>query len=297
MKTSLNALWCGALVLLLSTCFAQTADADSLLWRIEQRGAHVGWLFGTMHVDDPAVIDLPAPVFAAVDEADQFVMEITLDPSAAAGMLGKMYFRDGTELADLLDQDEYTSLMTLLRERGMPEYSAKYLKLWAAYMMVAMPKPTSGQFVDLMLYQRAQGQGDDVRALETIDEQLGLFESLERNLQIELLQSVLEDPDAVEEMMARMKSYYIRNDLSGLEAMSQEQTGQMSPLLERWFEEEMVEKRNRHMTERLIPILDESQDDKTFVAVGALHLPAYHGLVDGLRNAGFSVRPVDIRWD
>ena len=284
------------MTVLLSLTAVSNAHADSLLWRVEQGGVHVGYVFGTMHVDDARVIALPQPVFDALDASTQFVAEISLEPAAMAGMLGRMFYRDGTGLADHLTEEQYRQAITLLEKRGMPEYSAKYLKLWAAYTVLIMPAPTTGQFVDLLLHQRAQSSGARTRALETVDEQLDLFESLGIDQQRELVISVLDDPDVVAEEMEQMKQIYMSNDLRALERFSEQHMGDLSGELKDWFENAMVADRNRLMVERLLPMLEE-HDGKTFVAVGALHLPASHGLVNGLREQGYTLRPINISWE
>ena len=55
------------------------------------------------------------------------------------------------------------------------------------------------------------------------------------------------------------------------------------------FEETMVNARNKTMAMEARPILAKGN---AFIAVGALHLPGPHGLVEEFRKAGYSVTPV-----
>jgi uncharacterized protein YbaP (TraB family) len=57
-----------------------------------------------------------------------------------------------------------------------------------------------------------------------------------------------------------------------------------------FFEEELIDKRNKRMAERSKPLIDKGN---AFIAVGALHLPGKTGLVELLRSAGYKVIPVN----
>src|ERR671927_413740 len=72
---------------------AQTAPAQvratdkPFLWRID--GPVPSYLYGTVHVPDPRVLELPEVVRKAFDASDVFNAEIPLDPETQAGMLSK----------------------------------------------------------------------------------------------------------------------------------------------------------------------------------------------------------------
>jgi uncharacterized protein YbaP (TraB family) len=59
-----------------------------LLWRIEPPdGRRPSHLFGTIHLDDPRVTSLPAPVRAAFDAADSLTSEMFAFIAVGAGHL------------------------------------------------------------------------------------------------------------------------------------------------------------------------------------------------------------------
>jgi uncharacterized protein YbaP (TraB family) len=51
-------------------------------------------------------------------------------------------------------------------------------------------------------------------------------------------------------------------------------------------EQVMLINRNNKWVEQLVPRLN---NEKLFIAVGALHLPEQHGLINQLKDKGFSV--------
>ena len=53
----------------------------------------------------------------------------------------------------------------------------------------------TGQLLDLVLYNRALGQGKHIIGLEQVDEQLGIFENLPEEEQVLLLRRTLDQLD------------------------------------------------------------------------------------------------------
>ena len=73
-------------------------------------------------------------------------------------------------------------------------------KPWAVMAMLSMPKPTGGMILDMVLNQRAQANGKPVSGLETMQEQLSVFENLSLEDQITLLEMTLNQADALPAM-------------------------------------------------------------------------------------------------
>ena len=76
-------------LLLVSTVFAA---GEGLLWRVSGNGAD-GYLFGTMHSEDPRVTTLPVEVEHHFSTARTLVLEVSLDrqSEAAARCRGPLY--------------------------------------------------------------------------------------------------------------------------------------------------------------------------------------------------------------
>ena len=89
---------------------AANLNSEARLWKIEKDGLKPSYLFGTMHMTDPRVIDLTPEARTAFDGAGTVVIESTdiLDEKKAAmAMLsqpGMIMFTDQTTLTSLLEQ-------------------------------------------------------------------------------------------------------------------------------------------------------------------------------------------------
>ena len=76
-----------------------------VLWKVSGRGGEGGrpsYLFGTIHSDDPRVVQLPRQVRAAFDESDHFCMELLLDPRASSVLAQSVVFPQGQDLRAMI---------------------------------------------------------------------------------------------------------------------------------------------------------------------------------------------------
>ena len=78
-----------------------------------------------------------------------------------------------------------------------------------------------------------------------------------------------------------MLKYYAKGDLEKLQTIAME-TEMSSD-----FEANFITIRNHHMADRMVPLMNEQS---TFVAIGALHLPGEEGVIKLLREKGFVVK-------
>jgi uncharacterized protein YbaP (TraB family) len=262
--------------------------AKGLLWKIESPGAAANHLFGTIHSDDPRVTALPEPVTRALDASGRFVMEAMMDGEALMRMAEVMFFTDERTLEQVIGKKLYEQTVKAMSARGLPLLGIEKQKPWTAMMALSMPPPRTGEFLDLVLLARATQQNKPASGLESIAEQLAVFEGLPMPDQIALLEDAVRmQPELARELEALHKAYLAR-DLAAIVAISEKH----KPADERLYRDVMhrlLDQRNRRMAERLAPILKQGG---AFVAVGAAHLPGEAGLLQQLEKAGYRVSVV-----
>jgi uncharacterized protein YbaP (TraB family) len=259
-----------------------------LLWKIETPGASPSYLFGTIHTDDPRVTALPAPVSRALDGSDRFVMEALLDGDSLVQMAKAMYFSDGRTLEQVVGNDLYAATLKALTARGVPAADVEKQKPWAAMMALSMPPPRTGEFLDLVLETRAARQGKPVAGLETMAEQIAVFDELPMADQIALLKETVRGLPELDKDLGELIRAYLARDLRGLAAIGEKHEPGEEPLY-RHVMERLLTRRNTRMAQRMGPFLKQGN---AFVAVGAAHLAGNEGLLNLLEQAGYRVTPI-----
>jgi uncharacterized protein YbaP (TraB family) len=218
-------------------------------------------------------------------------MEMLLDLSTMAHLTQYMIYTDGQNLQTVLGEELFTQVSPLMAAHGVPEQALMIFKPWAVFLTLNTPKPQSGKFLDLMLYEIAQQQGKTVCGLETPEAQIGVFEKLSTEDQIILLRETVTNYPSLQRLFEQLITLYLERDLAGIVALN-EAMMPTSPDAKRASEAllgHLLINRNLQMVERMIQQL---QGGTTFVAVGALHLPGQKGLLQLLQDRGYTVSVV-----
>lgn len=282
---------------------AATPNGQGLLWRIEKDGVAPSFLFGTMHLTDPRVIDLTPQARAAFDDATTVVIETlaVLDQKQASMELMQrpdlMMFTDNTTLTGLLDEEGKALVTAALEERGIPLAAVQKMKPWMLMAMVALPdceqarKAAGKAFLDIRLASDAKAAGKELAGLESLTDQLGAMAELPMEFHVEGLVETIRLGDRLEDVFETMIVLYEAGNVGMVwpmfRAVMPEGTDEEGYAE---FEERMVNARNVKMAGNAVPIIDEGG---AFIAVGALHLPGEAGLVELLRARGYTVTRAD----
>lgn len=259
-----------------------------LLWKLERAGKPASYLFGTIHVEDPRVTRLPGKVKQAFDASRSFTMEALLDQPEQAPLAMGMLFSDGRDLETVAGRELYDQTARLLADYGIPARAANAMKPWAAMLTLSYPKPKTGLFLDKTLYLAAKEKGKAVHGLETLAEQIAVFDELPMDDQVTLLRETVANAKELPRMFEDMTKAYLARDLTRLTAIADEYQPKDARLA-REFMQRLLKDRNGHMLERMLPRLEEGH---AFVAVGALHLAGQDGLLAQLKNRGYRVSPI-----
>ena len=266
----------------------QSKFTKGLLWKISAPGVKSSYLFGTMHSDDDRVTALPEPVTKALDASDRFTMEALIDADGLIFMAQEMFFNDGRTLEQVIGKELFAKSVAAMTAHGVPTVAVEKQKPWAVMMALAMPRPKTGEFLDLILEQRAKRLNKPVTGLETIAEQVEVFNDLPLPDQVVLLRETVRSHPLFEAEIEKMIIAYLARDLVVLEKISEKQELEddrvFHTVMDRLFTQ-----RNYRMAERMRPMLKQGG---SFIAVGVAHLTGEHGLLNLLEKAGYRVTSV-----
>jgi len=266
------------------------ATQTGVLWQVSKPGLTPSYLFGTIHSDDPRVMKLPLLVQQHFTHADSVSIEMDLEAGKMLDLLFGMYLPLDKTLDRLLPPTDYQSLVSELKKQGVPEEVTKRLKPLAVLVLISDPGPKGKVFLDLMLYQQAKAAKQPVYGLETVDEQLAIFDLLSIPEQVILLRESLPHIGEAQKLLGELHDLYLARDLTGLLEINEQQIQKISPKyqgLMRKFMVGIVDERNVRMVDRMQPRLLEGN---AFIAMGALHLPGKMGILKLLEEQGYQVK-------
>jgi uncharacterized protein YbaP (TraB family) len=167
-------------------------------------------------------------------------------------------------------------------------------KVWAIAAQIPMidhlAELANGTPLDMQLSEAADADGKDVGALETVDEQIEVFDELDAGEQNQLLSDALDELDRLAEEgddpMEKIIRLYVAGDAEALMELLNE-TESSDEELQRKLEDRLLWQRNRRMADRIAEHLRGAPERSFFFAVGAAHMPDDRGVVALLRGKGF----------
>lgn len=264
-------------------------SGSPFLWRIEHPGIHStarsSYIFGTIHIDDKKVMALTDSIIQRLDMADMLMLELELNANGSVDVLRKMLFTDGRNLSQVIGEETFIEVSEALQNTGnaLPEEILTVLKPWAAMLLLIKPENSSGTFLDKKLADHARNAGVTVQGLETVNEQLSVFDDIAIEDQVSLLQEAMSALADKNLAYQQLLDAYLEGDMEKLVSIADSQQPEDQRLAS-LINEKLITERNQRMFERM---QGQLRAGNTFIAVGALHLPGKQGLINKLRQAGY----------
>lgn len=283
---------------------SQVPNGKGLLWKITKDGVAPSYVFGTMHLSDPRLLDLPQKVKTAFDASPVLALEITeiLDPVSmgqkAIGLMKYTSYLDGSSLADKMTPEQVAIVKARLEnDIGLPWSVGQKLRPWTIMGTIALPacefarKRAGKPFLDMALGQRAEQAGKTIVALETMESQMKIMASLPEPMMVQAMVDTAKMADQLSDVFETMTQLYLDGETGMIWAMMKHLTPQgMSPdtLATGYSEFQRVV-----VDERNVTMADESEKlirkGGAFIAVGALHLPGETGILNILAQRGYQI--------
>lgn len=261
------------------------------LWKVADEDTTV-YLFGTIHALPEGARWSEGPIEAALSGADELVTEIPMDaakdPAAQQMVMGKAMLADGTTLRDRLGEEDRASYEAALGTLGMPVATFDRFEPWFAGMNMAMiPLMKEGYSMEsgVELAVDELAAGDAVRTgLETLDQQIDMFDSLPEQSQVSFLMASADNIDQIAPLMKRMTSAWLEGDSDRLAMLMN------LGLDDHRLADALLYNRN----ETWAGWVDDRMDrpGTVFIAVGAGHLAGERSVQDFLGERGFTVTRV-----
>jgi len=269
-----------------------SARADTALHSLwELHGKHnTVYLLGSIHVLRTSDYPLARVVLDAYRNANSLLMEVNLDEidssELQSEMLTSAMLPGGKSLPQIMGQSRYARAQNLAREVGLELSTFDQFAPWFAAEAISQVQlsqlgfdPQAG--VEMYFLQRARTDGKAVAGLETVHDQIALFESLSMDAQAEYLVSSLEQAHDLPKQVDEMVHAWQRGDTSWFETEMKSELGRDPALYQT-----LLIARNRKWIARIEALL--GTDQNYLVIVGTGHLVGRDSVIDLLKRDGIS---------
>jgi uncharacterized protein YbaP (TraB family) len=281
---------------------SRAANSGAVLWRIEKAGIPASHLFGTIHVIDAHHQTLSPITLAAIDAAKIVAIESAEQSREAfkrsMAQAGPLIVSKDRELEHVLDEDELSVVEKALSKAGYPTQMALGLKAWAATMFLTDSpcqralQERNLKSIDALVIERAKANGAKIVGLETMFEQYSSLAAIAPDVQVAWLKASIELYPRVDDVSETIAELYRFRRVDAVWKLTQEMAPHagLDDATLASLRTALVSRRNTHMRDRILPLLENGN---AFIAVGAMHHIGTDGLVALLRDAGFTVTPIE----
>ena len=271
-----------------------------VLWQIEKDEELIGYIFGTIHMNDKRVNEIRKSIIDKFDEMTSFAMESFpsdhyWNPYHGGQMIkGDMTLPKGQTLEMLIGKDLYARVEEVLLDVGLDKETILHLKPWAAMRSFAVKaENTEDLILDYELLDRAAAQRKDLYQVESIEEFLVTFYAMPEDVQIKLLEFTVNSYKEMRNTINLMLEAYLDEDLTRMYQISTKFIPN-KPEYEKYREtylKHVVKNRNVVMEHYMRKPMREK---KTFIAVGALHLYGDQGVLALMEKDGYKVKRIPV---
>ncbi len=272
-----------------------------LLWKITGDNLKKpSYIFGTHHIAPMSVTDSITGFNKALSSVDKVYGEVTMteinSPQSQKIMLTYAMAPNDSLLTTLLSKPQLDSLDKVLKRYMGPMASASQFSSVKPAMVSTLlsmmqsqsvfPTFNPSEQIDCEIQKRATAMGKEIGSFETIEDQCQALFVTSIQTQTEDLMNMVRHDDIAGDLALRLAKAYLSGDLDlMLSIMNDPATGGY----DKWADR-MINKRNANW---LHIIYDVIPSKSIFIVVGAGHLPGEKGLINLLREDGFSVEPIE----
>jgi len=279
-----------AMVLLTVVLMPIPALSGNCLWKaVSDRGTF--YIQGSVHLLKAADYPLDPAIENAYARSDVIVFETDMNAMLSMEtqqlIMQKALLPGERTLEGELDPEVYSLLTEELSAAGLPPPMVRKFKPWFATMTLMVLRmqamgldPNHG--LDQYFHGRAVADKKTEIGLETVEFQINLFDVLSEGNQDGYTRHALKELEQIETFLDEMLAAWKTGDLAVLDKMVQE-SFQDYPAMYKKF----VTDRNRTWADKLEGLA--KKDQTCMVVVGTAHLAGKEGLLELLKEKGFSI--------
>ena len=288
-------------LILVLTMLALASQAQ-LLWKVSGNGlGRPSYIMGTYHFAPASMMEKIPGMEQALEGCDVVVGEIDkeemMSQSSQTRMAMAMMAPPDSTLDKLFSPADYAIVESVfnkyfgnmgvkLSQMNMLKPSAISVQMQAMQAVKHFPNFNESEVIDMAVQTAANEMGRPSIGLETMDEQIELLFNGSLAEQAEGLLEACKKDDLFTIQSSALVEAYMAQDLAQIEKIftDPELGGEDTEAMDA-----LIYNRNRSWAEKLVKMMPERA---CLVCVGAGHLPGDQGLLQLLRDRGYTVEPM-----
>lgn len=262
---------------------------NTLLWQVSGKGlSKPSYLFGTFHLLCREDINFSEQLKASLKSAHTIYMEMDMDdPSILLGGLMYLNMKGGKKLKDLYTAEEFRKIENYFNDSLhvpfiMFQKAKPYFLVALLYPQMMKCKTPAGVEEELM--KLAKENKKEIKGLETMEFQASVFDSIPYEWQAKELLKNIDSVVEYKKQFDTMVDIYKKQQLDAMVTLFTKSEFGMGG-----YEDLLLLQRNKNWVGQLKTIMKK---ESVFVAVGAGHLVGEKGLINLLKQEGYTVEPL-----
>jgi len=263
---------------------------SSLLWEIKGDNVQKAYLFGTMHLIEKEFFVFTKKLEKLISKSEVLMMELAGLPDQEEAL--KYLSLEEGGFSDYFTDIQMDSIYHWANEEmgfskdGFDAAFSKLKPFVVIQMAVQMHFIGKTESYEMTFEQLAKENEIEIQGLESIAEQMALFDNLEDSEMNEMVMETIRQDDENLKLAKDMMKMYQRQQIDSLFMLIQEEGGTISEK-----QADFLDNRNRNWIPKIETLISEK---KSFIAVGAGHLGGPKGVIRLLEEKGYTVTPVKL---
>lgn len=264
---------------------------NALLWKISGNGLNeASFLFGTMHLIEKKNFLFTNKLERKFKRSQSLIMELNGMPDPQRSL--QLIMLEKGEFFDFFTKEQTDSIITWAYDNfkiDEPMFKLSFTKMKpfvVTQMATQLYFQGKTESYEMTFEKMARELDIKISGLETVEEQMGLFDKLSKEQQAEMLMEAIRKHDENLQLTKQMQTIYSEQNLHQLYDLITSSDGVISDEQNKFLDQRNV---------NWIPkIASEISKNKTFIAVGAGHLDGQNGVIQLLINQGFTLTPIQL---
>ena len=276
------------LLLFASATPSALARGETSVWTVKGKTNTV-YLAGSVHALPKEHAAFPEQLERAYGAVKVIVLEVDLDDmnplEAVQFITSNGTLPTDQRLKDVVGDKDYERVAKLATDLGVPEMAIARLEPWAAALVLTQFALSKTGFdaqlgIDMQITERAKADGKAIEGLETVIDQLGVFDARTFPEQTRFLLDSTDDADSLQADLDKLIVAWRSGNMRALEKEFLKERAKSPALYDA-----LLGARNRKWMPKIEALLADDQD--YLVVVGTLHYVGRDGLLTLLKKRGF----------